>query len=188
MPAEPVERHILKRIESSVVRLRDSGQLRQALDDELRRVYGNVVDARERLQRRLAECDQRVAKLRDHLKALDHATAQALGLYDDAKALADERSGIERELAHAPSMPALPDLAELRRQARTAWDRLQGVIESGSIEERRTLVQHYVHKVVTDPGRQVVTIHLLPPLVSQIVTGEGLEPSTNGLKGRCSTD
>ncbi len=83
-----------------------------------RRVAGSHQGMREWLPRRLADLDQQLAKVPDHLKALDAETAMSLGLYDEAKPLAGERKQVELALA---------DLGR--------------VLDGGTIEEKRELIR-----------------------------------------------
>ena len=57
------------------------------------------MDARDQLQGRLADLDQKAVTLSDPPLALDAATAKSLGVYDKVKAVADERADVEGELA-----------------------------------------------------------------------------------------
>jgi hypothetical protein len=189
VPGEKVERHILDLIRTDLANLRDDDRLHELVAEEVRRLTGDKGQTRERLQRRLAELDQQIATVRGHLKRMDPQTANDMGLYDEAKGYAEERRDIERDLGLASAtMPTIPDAAELRRRAIAGLQGLDEVVASGTIEERKELIAGYLHSVVADPDRQIVQINLYPTLFSQIMTGVGLEPTTNGLKGRCSTD
>lgn len=172
VPADVVESHLVELIKSDLAKLRDDDQLHRYVAEEVKRITGSQDDAAEQLQRRLAELDQQIAKIRDHLKALDTATAQALGVYDDAKQAAAERQQVELELSKvAKPTPALPDLGELRRRASAAFERLDAVLAGGTLEEKRELIGCYVQKIKADPDRQSVHISLYPGLFSPEIAG-----------------
>ncbi len=182
VPADLIERHIVELIKSDLANLRDDEQLHRYVEQELARVTGGQGDARERLQRRLVELDQQVAKLRDHFRQLDPETAKALGVYEDAKRLADERGAVEQELSNLPAkIPALATTGDLRERARAAFEDLDGVLAGGTIEERRELLGLYVEKIKADPDIHSVLISLYPALFSRKVAGGGFEPPTSGL-------
>ena len=182
VPADVVEQHIITLIKLDLVKLRDDDKLHQYVADEVRRVRGGDDDAREQLQRRLAELDQNLANVREHLTALDTDTAQDLGLYDQAKLIADQRHGVEGELERLGSSgPDLPDTNELRRRAAAAFDDLDAVIDGGTIEEKRELIKAYVKRIEADPTVHTVQISLYPALFTWIIAGVGFEPTTSGL-------
>jgi hypothetical protein len=128
-----VEEHILSLIREDLGRLRDDAQLHQYVDDELKRITGGWSDASEQLQRRLAVLDQQAASLRDHFKSMDTATAQSLGLYDEAKRIAEERKMVEQDLHLLPAaLPQLPDIGTLKTRATAAFDQLESVLTGGN--------------------------------------------------------
>jgi hypothetical protein len=178
VPAVLLEDHIIGLIKDDLGRLRDDEKLHQYIAEELGRLRGSQCNAREQLQRRLAELDQTAAKLRDHLKALDPATAAGLGIYDEAKALMEERAIVEKDLGElAPASPALPAAAELRRNADRAFDELDKVLAGGTIEQRRELIGLYVQKIKADPDTNSVQISLFSALFSRVVAGACLDPA-----------
>ena len=182
VPADLIETHIVKLIKDDLAGLRDDRQLTRLIESELQRVTGSQDDAGEQLQRRLADLDQQLAKLRDHLKALDYETAAALGLYDDAKALAEERKTVEKDLAGIPTKSAvLPPTATIATNAASAFDELDKVLEVGTIEEKRELLALYVQKIKADPNLHQVEIGLCSSLFTRKVAGGGFEPPTSGL-------
>ena len=182
VPAEAVEQHILSLIKRDLSKLADDPQLQEYIAEEIARLSGNDDDARQQLQRRLAELDQQTAKLRDHLKALDAVTAQTLGLYDEAKTAAEERQGIEAELhrlqRRLPQLPATQDIAERSRQE---IQRLDEIFASGTVDQKKEFVAIYVKTIEADPNAKSVKISLFPALFSQIIAGGGFEPPTSGL-------
>jgi DNA invertase Pin-like site-specific DNA recombinase len=182
VPAILLEDHIIGLIKDDLGRLRDGDKLHQYIAEEMRRIRGSQCNAREQLQRRLAELDQAVAKLRDHLKALDPVTAAGLGMYDEARALMEERVTVGKDLGELPpALPSLPAAAELRRNADRAFDELDKVLAGGTIEQRRELIGLYVQKIKADPDTNSVQISLFPALFSRVVAGGGFEPPTSGL-------
>jgi hypothetical protein len=149
VPAQVVEDHIVGLIRADLAKLRDDRILHQYIADELRRISGGNHDAREQLQRRISELDQRVTRLRAHLGSMDPNVAESVGLYQEAADLADARQDAERQLA-AVSVPGpddLPSMAELQARAAAAFDDLDAVIDGGTIEEKRELLGLYVQRV-----------------------------------------
>jgi hypothetical protein len=103
-------------------------------------------------------------------------------MYDEAKSLMDERAIVEKDLGELPpASPALPAVAELRRNADRAFDELDKVLAGGTIEQRRELIGLYVHKIKADPDTNSVQISLFSALFSRVVAGGGFEPPTSGL-------
>ncbi len=152
VPAQVVEQHIITLIKLDLAKLRDDEKLHEYVADEVRRVRGGDDDAREQLQQRLAELDQKLANVREYLTAMDPDTAQNLESYDQAKLIADERHGVEAALNQLGSSGAeLPDAEELPDRSAAAFDDLDAVIAAGTIEEKRELVMAYVKRIEPDP-------------------------------------
>jgi site-specific DNA recombinase len=173
VPAQVVEDHIVGLIRADLAKLRDDRILHQYIADELRRISGGNHDAREQLQRRISELDQRVTRLRAHLGSMDPNVAESVGLYQEAADLADARQDAERQLA-AVSVPGpddLPSMAELQARAAAAFDDLDAVIDGGTIEEKRELLGLYVQTIKADPDSCEVHIGLYPPLFSRKIVG-----------------
>lgn len=163
-------------------KLRDDDLLHEYVAEEMGRLFGHKTDARDELQRRLADLDQQMAMVRDHMLALDPDTAKSLGMYDQAKALGEDRRLVELELAGlAEEAPSLPGVVELKRKVSAEFDRLDEVIGGGTVEEKRELISCYIQKIKADPDRQTVHISLFPTLLSQKIAGAGFEPATSGL-------
>ena len=182
VPAKLVEEHIVGLIRIDLEKLRDDDKLHEYVAEEMGRLFGHKTDAREQLQRRLVDLDQQTAKVRDHMLALDPDTAKSLGIYDKAKALADNRRQVESELLGlAEQAPSLPDADELRLRVSAEFDRLGEVLAGGTVEEKRELISCYIQKIKADPDRQTVHISLYPTLLSQRIAGVGFEPTTSGL-------
>jgi site-specific DNA recombinase len=182
VPALLLEDHIIGLIKDDLGRLRDDEELHRYIAEELVRVRGSQCNAREQLQRRLAELDQAAAKLRDHFKVLDPATAAGLGLYDESRRIVEERATVEKDLGELPpAVPALPAVAELRRNADRAFDELDKVLAAGTIEQRREMIGLYVQRIKADPDNNSVQISLYSALFSRVVAGGGFEPPTSGL-------
>ncbi len=174
VPADPVESHILGLIREDLRKLRDDDQLHRHVDRELRRVQGHQYDARDQLRRRLASLDQKLAKLRDHMMAMKPELAESLGLYQQAEDVASERSEVEAQLAAIVTDADLPPVGELRRRIAAEFDRLESVMASGTVEERRSLIGCYVHEIKADPDTSCVRIGLYPTLYSQKIVLAGL--------------
>lgn len=181
VPADIVEQHILTVIRQDVLNLREDKALHRLVEQELQRLNGGKADAREQLQRRQADLDQRLAKLRDHLLALDPETARSLGLYAQAQQASSEREEIEQELAalkeHRPDRPT----SDLRDRIASEFERIDEVMSSGTLEERRELIGCYVSEIRADPDQRTVRIGFYPTLLSQRIAGVGFEPTTSGL-------
>ena len=183
VPAQVVEDHIVGLIRSDLAKLRDDRILHKYVADELRRISGGNHDAREQLQRRIGELDQRITRLRAHLGSMDPKVAESVGLYQEAADLAEARQDTEHQLA-AVSVPGpddLPSMAELQARAAAAFDDLDAVIEGGTIEEKREMLGLYVQMIKADPDSCEVHIGLYPPLFSRRIAGAGFEPATSGL-------
>ena len=182
VPAKLVEDHILELIRLDLAHLRDDKRLRELVREELERLTGGRSDAREQLQRRLAELDQQAATLRDHLMTLDPETARSLGIYSQAKVIGAERTEVEAELAQVKaSTPTLPSAEVIRERAAAEFDRLEEVVANATVEEKRELIACYVQKITADPDQNSVQISRYPTLLSQKVAGAGFEPATSGL-------
>lgn len=176
-PAEAVENHILDLIRNDLSKLRDDDQLQRSIAAELKRITGGRYDACEQLQRQLAGLDQQLAKVRDHLLAMDVETARSLGFYDQARELADEKAAVEQRLEALPgSAVVLPEPGVIRRRASAEFDRLGEVIAGGTLEEKRELIGLYVHEIKADPDRLSVHIGLYPTLLSQKIAGDRYLP------------
>ncbi len=177
-----MEPHILSLIKRDLLKLADDPQLQEYVAEEIARLSGNDDDARQQLQRRLAELDQQTAKLRDHLKALDAVTAQALGLYDEAKTAAEERKNLEAELHRLQrKLPQLPDMRDIAERSRQEIEHMDDIFASGTVDQKKEFVAIYVKTIEADPNAKSVKISLFPALFSQILAGEGFEPPTSGL-------
>ncbi len=172
VPAKTIEDHIIGLIRHDLDKLRDDDQLHAYVADEIQRLSGGRTDAHDQLQRRLFVLDQQTATLRDHLISLDPDTAKGLGLYEQAKRIAQEKREVEGELAKVKgAMPNLPDVKELRRRACAAFDDLEAVLKSGTIEEKRELISLYVQMIKAEPNRQSIQISLYPALFSRVIAG-----------------
>lgn len=86
------------------------------------------------------------------------------------------------------SLPTMPAAEEIRNRAAACLWEMEKLRAGATLEQRRDLIGGFVHSITAEPDRQVVRIKLFPPAFSQKVTRVGLEPTTNGLKGRCSTN
>lgn len=182
VPADVVERHVLDLVQADLLRLRDDDQLHLYVAEELRRITNGQSDTREQLQRRLAGLDQQLARLREHVLAVNPDTAKALGLYEQADNLNTERQAIERDQQLAAlAVPTLPDAAELRARASASFDQIEAVLAKGTLEEKRELISTYVQTIKADPDQQLVRISLFAALFSRKVAGGGFEPPTSGL-------
>jgi hypothetical protein len=179
VPAELVEDHILGLIREDLGRLVDDDTLHEYVAEEVGRLTGGRQDARAELASRLAELDQRAARLRDHLKALDPEAAKTLGLYSEASELAEKRKRVVVDLEAArQESPELPGMTEIRGKAREAFNHLEDVLVGGTIEERRELVGLYVKKIKADPDSCNVEISLYPAMFTAVLAGARFEPSS----------
>ncbi len=169
-------------IRADLAKLRDDEQLHEYIAQELKRVSGDRSDTVGQLHRRLADLDQKLARVREHLKALDADTAKTLGLYEEAQGAQMERKAVEEELAHQESaLPRLPSVGDVRKRAASAFDHLEQALSSATIEEKRDMLRKYVRAVQVDPDHKTVRISLYTALFSQMVAVVGFEPTTRGL-------
>jgi hypothetical protein len=140
-------------------------------------------EKRNLLQKHLVELDQRLARVREHLRRLDPETAESLGLYEEARSIGEERKGVERDLAGVGAeLPKMPSLEEIRRRSAACLDRLDEVLAGATIEEKRDLVQKYVRAVKACPDTQQVEIRLQSALFNDLVAGArvGSNPQPQG--------
>ena len=170
VPAEAVEKHITGLIRDDLANLINDETFHEYLAEELAKLDSGHVDTRAQLQRRLAEIDQQMARLRDHIKALDPQTAQALGLYEEAKNASMEKQTTEQALAQLPAAPSqLPEADDLRARAALEFARLDQVLAEGTIEQKRDLMGAYLQTVKAYPHDTSVEISLYPALFSRNV-------------------
>jgi len=182
VPAKNVEGFILGVIKTEIGKLANDDTFHRFIREELERVTGGQTDAKKQLQRRLADLDQKLANVRQHLVTMDPELAESVGLYQTAADLKEERTEAERELERiSEHVPDLPDCETLRLRAAAELDRFKHVLEHATIEEQRELVACYVQKIKADPDSKQVLISLYPPVVSQKIAGAGFEPATSGL-------
>ncbi len=182
VPADLVEQHVLQLIREDLATLRDDEKLHERIADELRRMTGGRADAAVQLRRRLADLDQQVAKLRDHLMAMQPAVAESMGLYQQAEQLTEDRKQVEQELAALPpETHDLPPTDVIRQRAAAQFDRLGELLQAGTLEEKRELIGAYVQTIKADPDLGAVMIGLYATLASQFIAGSGFEPLTSGL-------
>lgn len=114
VPAPVVEGFVLDTIRHDIDSLRDDQVLHRQVEDQLGPLRSATSDARGQLTARLATLDEQITRVREHVLAVDADTAQSLGLYDQAKALAAERDQVRVDLTAAGPEPALPPMPELR--------------------------------------------------------------------------
>ena len=171
-----VEQHILGLIRADLEKLRDDEQMHTYIAKELQRITGHQSDALENQQRRLAELDQQSAKLRDHLLALDSNTARSMGLYDEARAITEEKTQVERRLSECSAeLPTLASKQEIRTRAKVAFDQLEEVLEGGELEQKKELIALYLHRIDADPAQHRIQISIYPALFTRKIgaTGRG---------------
>jgi len=182
IPADIVEQHILGLIQADLAGLKNDTQLHQYVVQEVARLTGGADDTRQQMQRRLADLDQQVAKLKDHLKSVDAETAKMLGLYEDAKTLTAERQVLEQQLCKlGAATPEVPKAEEIRARVCRELERFQDIFAEGSLDQKREMIRLYVPRIKADPTTEAVEISLYPTLFTQIVAGGGFEPPTSGL-------
>lgn len=162
VPAAVVEEYVLNHIQRDLLRLRDDTGLHERVEAELRRLHGCQHDARDQSRRRLADLDQKLARLRDHLGSMKPETALAMGFYEQADELTAERAEVESELASLPEAGSLPPLGVLRAKIAAEFDAVEALVASGTLEERRSLISCHVKEIKADPNRSTVRIGLYP--------------------------
>jgi DNA invertase Pin-like site-specific DNA recombinase len=172
VPADFVEEHILGLIRRDLEKLHDDEKLHEYVRAEVERLTGGESEKRNLLQQHLVELDQRLARVRDHLRRLDPETAESLGLYDEARTLGEERKEVERNLAGVGAdVPSLPSLAEIRERSTACLEHLEAVLAGATIEEKRELVGKYIRAVRAIPDTQRVEIRLYTALFNTLVAG-----------------
>lgn len=73
-----------------------------------------------------------MAKLRDHLMAMQPAVAESMGLYQQAEQLTGDREQVERELsALPPATHNFPPADVIRERAAAQFDRLECCCRAG---------------------------------------------------------
>jgi hypothetical protein len=70
-------------------------------------------------------------------------------------------------------MPRLSSVREIRVRAAAAFDGLEQVLASATIDEKREVLRKYVRAVQVDPDRKTVRISLHTALFNQMVAGGG---------------
>lgn len=180
VPAKLVEDHVLADIRDDLSSLRDDQELYRQIEEQLGRLRSGTSDAREQLGSRLASLDEKIAKVREHVLAVDPSIAESLGFYDQAKQLAAERKQVQVDLTAVGAEPELPALPDLKQRINAEFDQMEALLASGTLEERRALVGCYIAQIKTKPEEATVCIGFLSGL-SQMVAGTGFEPVTFGL-------
>jgi DNA invertase Pin-like site-specific DNA recombinase len=180
--ADIVEEKVLKVIQNDLEHLKEDRQLHTYVEEELKKLCGNQIDARKGLHSRLSELDTQISKLTTHLSVLDAQTAATLGLYAKAKTLAEERQKVESELqATTAVIPDLPTPKEIAQRANEELSHLATLMATGTLEERRELIRTYVKAGKVDPKSQEIELTFAPALFSRIATGEDCQPRAHTL-------
>jgi uncharacterized protein YPO0396 len=180
VPADKVENHVLALVRDTLRNLAENSKLQQYVEEEFAKLEGCNQDASRELQKRLSQVDQKIAQLRDHLTAVDHQTAETMGLYSQAQDLTKEKGCLEAKLGTL-SLPKLPTAAQIASTAANALRRLEKTLVEGTIEEKRYLISLYVKTIKADPNSKTVQIGLFAPLFTAVIAGTGFEPATSGL-------
>jgi hypothetical protein len=177
VPADFVEDHIMGLVRRDLENLRDDEKLHEYVRQEVSRLTGGESEKRNLLQQHLVELDQRLARVREHLRRLDPETAESLGLYDEARVVGDERKEVEQDLAGVGAeVPRLPSLEEIRERSTACLEHLEAVLAGATIEEKRELVGKYIRAVKACPDTQKVEIRLYPALFNTMVAGARYVP------------
>jgi hypothetical protein len=175
VPADRVESLVIDLIKEDLRQLKGDTQLHQTIAEELRKLCGSQIDARQGLQTRLTDLDGHMAKLTTHLSVLDVPTATTLGLYAKAKALADERRQVQAQLdAVGEGVPDITSPQEVARRADEQFTKLDQLLASGSLEEKKELIRTYVKAGKVDPATQEIELSILPALFTSIGTRGGV--------------
>lgn len=108
-----------------------------------------------------------------------HITAQDMGLYGEAKRLREERQKVEQTLSeYMAEPPPMPSMEEIQASAQAGCCRLEKVLATGTVEEKRELIALYVHEIVADPEKERIAISLYPAAFNQKIGVRGFEPPT----------
>ncbi len=179
VPANLVEDHIVSLIVKDLSKYRDDKLLQQQVEDELSQILNGQMSAKNRLTDQAEALDGKLVKLREHLISMAPATAKAVGLYDEARELSEERSRIDTEIEKTQTGDTVvPSIEDVGAQIEREFGRLQEVFDAGTVEEKRELIGSYVNRVEAFPERQTVSISLYPGVLSQMVAGVEFEPTT----------
>ncbi|MHB1155708.1 MAG: recombinase family protein [Phycisphaerales bacterium] len=182
VPAKSVEQHIIGIMRRDLVKLRDDQQIHDYVTSELQRVQGGTVDATQQLRQRLIALEERATNVREHLVRMNPEVAEGIGLYTDAALIREEQQEIEAELSRLTAQaPELPTYELMQSRASDALDRLEELMEGGSVEEKRAMIGDLIQKIEADPASATVRISLFPAVFSRIIAGIGFEPMTSGL-------
>jgi aspartate/methionine/tyrosine aminotransferase len=118
------------------------------------------------------------------LLALDAKTAQAMGFYDQARQLTEEREAVELELAQVKaSTPDMPSEAVIRAGTSEALDLLQRAIDAGTLEEKREVIAHYVQRIEADQTAERLRVFFYPAVLSRKI---GATPSQHDYTHYCT--
>ena len=143
------------------------------------------------LRRRIRAVDERMAHWQEAIeKGLNLDLAA-----ENLNRLAREKEGLEGELALARERENMNlDLEEAAREVMAGLDRMQEVLDKGSVAEVKAALRAYIGRIEYDPetnrarvgflrGATRATLLKLAPQTARIsmVAGAGFEPATSGL-------
>lgn len=172
LPVEVVEGPVWQYLKQDLQQLQGNQRVYAYVQEELAKLCGGKADAQKALQARLSDLDSQIAKLTSHLSVMDVQTATLMGLYAKAKTLTEERQQVQDQLTQlAGEVPEMPSTQEIARKADEALAKLDTLLASGSLEEKRELVRTYVKGIKVDPKAQILELSVMPALFSWITTG-----------------
>lgn len=135
VPANRVEDYVIDLICTDLQKLQNDDRLHEYVTEEVNRLNGMEAHGERQLQQRLAELDQQIAKLKEHLLNMPPETAKSLGLYDQANDLTEERSEVENQIqALALKSPQMPAVSDIKKRSCDALKEIKAILESASIE------------------------------------------------------
>ena len=190
LPKESIEGPVLAALAK---RIKAQGRIDaiRAQVESLLAEYGSAAESVSDIRRRSREVEQR---RRNWEKAIDKGVNMDLAV-ENLKRLDAEKEALERELALARTRKTLDvDVKAASREILAGLDRLQEVLEKGSVAEVKAILRAYIGRVEYDhkKNRARVGFLRLPPraLISKlapesarisVVAGAGFEPATFGL-------
>jgi len=194
LPKESIEKPVLAALAR---RIKTQGRI-EAIRDQVKALLAEYAPARDEV----SEIHRRIAQVQERRRNWETAIEKGLDIeraVESLNRLDREEHALESELASAQTRESLQlDVEEMSREILAGLDRLQDVLEKGSVAEVKAILRAYIGRVEYDPdeNRARVGFLRLPTraLISKlapesarisVVAGAGFEPATFGLWGRC---
>ena len=84
-------------------------------------------------------------------------------------------------------LPPMPSMEEIQASAQAGCRRLEKVLATGTVEEKREIIALYVHEIVADPEKERIAISLYPAAFNQKIGVTGFEPAAFSSRTRRAT-